>query len=240
MAELNPVSIKRYNFILNQVDNYADGKSLDILDVGCGHGDISIPLAKRGYKVTGIDIDKELVTECRNKCNDASFLVVDAQSEWDLSQYDVVIMSEVLEHISNPGKMIENMNHHLKPGGILVLTVPNGYCLTEILLCKLLNRKGKSTWAYKLIKPLYGWITGTRVSRTYPFYTDSPHLQFFTLKILRKLLNELDIRVVKNTDLGLVAGAGRMKPIKQIECNIANYLPHWLVGGWLMVAKKND
>jgi len=239
----NPVLLKRYDFILKQISDYAKGNKINILDIGCGVGNLTYPLAKLGHEVVGIDNDEGLIIQCigNNHYQNAFFLVRDAQKLDGFGQFDVVICIEVLEHTANPKQVVEGINKVLKPNGILILTVPNGYCPLEIVMNRILNRKGKSTWALKMIRPFYGLVTGTKVSRIHPFYIDSPHLQFFSMRQIRKLFSNYKIEVFKHADLGIfIPGSGRLAWLKKIECNIADKLPHFMVGGWMFVLRKND
>jgi ubiquinone/menaquinone biosynthesis C-methylase UbiE len=237
----NPVSIKRHNFILKQIEVYAHGRKLDILDIGCGQGDLSFPLSGLGHNVTGIDIDSESITDCLriDVTHRIKFLKRDARLFKSDTLFDVVLLTEVLEHIHSPETMVEMIERVLKPNGILILTIPNGYCFTETVFCKLIINGQNTEWLYSLLRKGYCWVTGTKMSRTYPFYMDSPHCNFFSMKQIKKMFHNFRIDVIKHSDLGLIAGAGRMHSIKDIECKIADKLPHSMVGGWFMVLRKN-
>lgn len=67
----------------------------EILDIGCGTGSHAIELAKRGYKLTGIDISKVMIEKAKNKAQNAElnidFRVVDMRSMTLNSKFNVVI-----------------------------------------------------------------------------------------------------------------------------------------------------
>ena len=237
----NPLALKRYNFVLNQVSNYANGRKLTIMDIGCGSGALSFPLAQQGHKVVGIDNDDELVRQCAvsNKYPNAKFLKADAQYIVDTKKYDVVICCEMLEHTQRPEWIAWNIRHLLKQSGILILTVPNGYSLSELVLCRLFTLNGKTNRMLKIIRPVYGFITNTKVSRNYPFYMDSLHVQFFSLNNIRYLFQGFKLETIQNTDMGILyPSAGRMAGLKKIECKVVDIMPHNIIGGWMMVLKN--
>jgi SAM-dependent methyltransferase len=237
----NPLAEKRYVFVLQQVRDYAKGKKLYILDVGCGLGRLSFPLAEVGHNIVGIDEDAELIKQCNklNKYPNATFLCMDAHALRNVAKFDVVILCEVLEHTLFPFKIVRNIEDVLKPSGILLFLATNGYCPSEVMLHRLLGKNGKSNRALKIISRIYCFVTNTKMTRTHPFYLDDLHVQFFSLRGIKKLFVNFKIETIENSDLGLfIPGAGRMAKLKRIECKIADHLPHFMVGGWMMVLKR--
>jgi 2-polyprenyl-6-hydroxyphenyl methylase/3-demethylubiquinone-9 3-methyltransferase len=124
---------KRLDFIIKQILDYLNhnGKSKDaitILDVGCGSGLlITFPLAKLGYNILGIDIDEDSIKFAKEKniYGNASFLHSDLSDIKD--QYDIIIASEILEHLSNPASFLRELTNKMASDSILILTTPNGY-----------------------------------------------------------------------------------------------------------------
>jgi SAM-dependent methyltransferase len=101
-----------------------------VLDVGCGTGRVSFAIARQGYEVTGIDIEKRVIDiaskiQGLSSCN-PNFKVLDfCDPEMVLSEfYDIVVCSEVLEHIKNYHCIIDNIFKTLKKGGYVIITVP--------------------------------------------------------------------------------------------------------------------
>jgi SAM-dependent methyltransferase len=74
-----------------------------VLDVGCGNGALAFDVAKKAKKVFGIDIDKGSIEIARQKyrSDNVEYVVGDATKDLPLQKYDVVILSNVLEHIEN-------------------------------------------------------------------------------------------------------------------------------------------
>lgn len=103
-----------------------------VLDVGCGTGRVALTLANRGFEVDAIDIEpkviqiaKDIASSLKLQC---SFDIGDFTKEEFVkpNYYDLVICSEVIEHVQNYQLVIDNINRTLKSGGILILTTPHG------------------------------------------------------------------------------------------------------------------
>ena len=102
------------------------------IDIGCNCGIYSKLISDFGFnEVRGIDIDQPLL-DLANK-----FVATTSQEKKiyfenfnaeNLSQenlYDFILCTEVIEHTTNPHKVIENIKRLLKPGGVAVVTLPN-------------------------------------------------------------------------------------------------------------------
>jgi SAM-dependent methyltransferase len=100
------------------------GGGTTALDLGCGHGMIGAELTKRGCEVVFADESQWLLPECEDA--DLRFIDIEKDDIATLGCYDLVICSNVLEHISMPDRLIEPMDRLLKPGGKLYLSWTNG------------------------------------------------------------------------------------------------------------------
>lgn len=100
------------------------------LDVGCGTGNYTIELAKRGADVIGIDSSEEMLAWARIKAQKAnietSFHAADAMNlPFPDSTFDTVISNGLLCFLKEPEKALMEMRRVLKPGGRLVVGVLN-------------------------------------------------------------------------------------------------------------------
>lgn len=104
---------------------------INILDIGSGVGTIDFYLASKGKKVTGIEISRNAVDIAKKN---AKFFKLDKQIEYINSafpykikkkDYDLVLFSEVIEHLENDEKALNDIRNVLKPGGLLVITTPS-------------------------------------------------------------------------------------------------------------------
>jgi len=94
-----------------------------ILDVGCGTGSTLKELERLGDAV-GADISEEALAFCRRRgCRDVRKVEEEALPFRE-AEFDAVLSLDVLEHIENEGRALAEYRRALKPGGILLLTVP--------------------------------------------------------------------------------------------------------------------
>lgn len=111
---------------------YGNGEIKTILDLGCGTGNHAIPMARRGYQVTGVDISEEMLACARAKSQSAgsegqNFLHGDVRSIDLHKQFDAVLMMfAVLGYQTTNDDVLAALNtasHHLKPGGLFICDV---------------------------------------------------------------------------------------------------------------------
>jgi SAM-dependent methyltransferase len=96
----------------------------NFLEVGCGAGDLLVVLADRGYRGLGIDISAEALAAARSRIQSPLVTVEQGDVAGVTGAFDVVIASEVLEHIADDVGMLRELKGRLRPGGHLVITVP--------------------------------------------------------------------------------------------------------------------
>jgi len=97
-----------------------------ILDIGCGAGDTGSILMEQGYTVDGITISEEEKQEAGQVLRNVYVYNVEQGLPPEMKeQYDVVILSHVLEHICYPQKLLKDVQSRLKPNGILIVALPN-------------------------------------------------------------------------------------------------------------------
>jgi 2-polyprenyl-6-hydroxyphenyl methylase/3-demethylubiquinone-9 3-methyltransferase len=99
-----------------------------ILDMAAAQGNFTLALAERGYRVTWNDLRGELVEYVQKKYEygKVSYAVGNA-FELDFDEvFDGVMLCEVIEHMAHPDQFMINVARLLKPGGIAVMTTPNG------------------------------------------------------------------------------------------------------------------
>lgn len=102
----------------------------NIIDIGCGQGFLLEKILKK-FKINlaaGIDISPQLCSIAVNRIPNATILNLDAEdidTKFNESLFDFVFMTEVLEHLLDPWKVLIKVSKILRPNGKLILTVPN-------------------------------------------------------------------------------------------------------------------
>lgn len=103
-----------------------DIRGRDVLDVGCGDGDLAVELWRRGATVTGIDASPEMVEAARARAKqegaDISFMVGEAANiPFAPERFDVVVAVTILCFVANAAPVFSEIARVLRPGGVLVI-----------------------------------------------------------------------------------------------------------------------
>ena len=124
-------------------------RNKEVLDIGCvgraasyGHPEwLHGKICKVAASCLGIDIQHEKV----KKLQEFGYKVVYGNAETvNLNKkFDVVVASEVIEHLNNQGLFLQNMRKHLKDDGIMIITTPNCFSASRRIGFYLLPQHGK-------------------------------------------------------------------------------------------------
>lgn len=103
--------------------------NLSMLDVGCGTGGYSIPLAKQfAIKLTGIDVSKEMLARARSKHSNGNWILGDIESiDFEENSFDVVLMSYVLHHMRDYKRTLKTVYKILKSASGLLFIVTDDH-----------------------------------------------------------------------------------------------------------------
>jgi 2-polyprenyl-3-methyl-5-hydroxy-6-metoxy-1,4-benzoquinol methylase len=112
--------------VLRLVNRYSPGKR--VADLACGQGNFSLLLAEQGFDVTAVDIQEDFLRYAKKKHTHGTFRTVRANliEYRDPERFDCVLAGEVIEHVAFPRELIRSLRENLRPGGICVITTPNG------------------------------------------------------------------------------------------------------------------
>jgi 2-polyprenyl-3-methyl-5-hydroxy-6-metoxy-1,4-benzoquinol methylase len=140
-----------------------------ICDLGCGNGFMAGRLSTLGYDVTGVDVSKSGLQIARQANPGVEFVEsgIDANLTERLGDggFDLVLSSDVIEHLYRPADLLEAASRILKPRGRLVITTPyHGY-----------------------LKNLAIALTG-KMDSHFSALHDGGHIKFFSVKTLTQLI----------------------------------------------------
>lgn len=146
-----------------------------VLDVGCGTGSVTV-IANRNKNnvVTAIEPDPQRAEVARSRGLQVYNGYLDTDFLDANGRFDVVMSSDVLEHTPNPAGILALMVRALKPGGVILISVPN-----------------VAHWSVRL-NLLVGRFDYA------PFgIMDATHLRWFTAKTIRNLMENCGLKVVR-------------------------------------------
>ncbi|MDO9310570.1 MAG: class I SAM-dependent methyltransferase [Nitrosomonas sp.] len=156
----------------------AEHKGKRILDVGCGNGVIACRLLADGFDIYGIDASKTGINIASEKYP-GRFFVQDISNEQlpdalSAFQFDVVISTEVIEHLYAPRSYMKLIKNILPRGGVVIISTPyHGY-----------------------LKNLVMALTN-KMDSHFTVLWDGGHIKFWSRRTLTMLLNEFDFKVTQ-------------------------------------------
>jgi 2-polyprenyl-3-methyl-5-hydroxy-6-metoxy-1,4-benzoquinol methylase len=132
-----------------------------MLDVGCGRGLLPALMRTHGWEVYGVEFSETAADHARNELKVPVFVGDFCESPFPGSHFDVIVFWHVLEHVVDPVAALRKSYEISKPGGLLVIAVPNFESLQA------------------------------QATRRHWFHLDVPrHYHHFRLTVLRRLLEE--------------------------------------------------
>jgi SAM-dependent methyltransferase len=166
------------------------GPKTRALDLGCGHGVFGAQLAKRGCQVSFADETEYLLPEIAN----APFrkLNIDRDDLASLGEYDLVICSNVFEHLSKPDQFLDSIHRILTPAGKLYLSWTNWL----------------SPWGGHEFSP-YHYLGARRGHRIYDRRNKPPRKHTPFENLFPTYIGQVMKRVRRSSNLSLVAAAPR-------------------------------
>lgn len=106
----------------------------DVLDIGCAVGDFLATMRERGWRVSGVEPDGGAAAYARERHGINVFTGYLDDAPFALESFDAVTMWEVLEHTPRPVETLRRVYDLLRPGGAIVLSVPNRSSLQSRLM----------------------------------------------------------------------------------------------------------
>ena len=143
------------------------GSGKNVLDLGCWDGSISEIIKNNDNNVSGVEVSDVAIKKAREK--GINVFDIDLNSDWQGSikeKYDVILAGEIIEHIFDTDKFLQNIYGALKEGGCLVLSTPNVASL------------GRRIFLLFGINPIL---------ETTARSNDAGHIRYFTFNNLKKI-----------------------------------------------------
>ena len=127
-------------FLLNEIDALHPVRGR-LLDIGCGYGFFLAAAEQDGWSVSGTDLSEIAVEYVRSRHGIADVHVTDLSGdELTDERFDVINMTNVLEHVPSPTEVLGACVRRLEPGGLLVVRVPNmDYSIVQERLAKVIE-----------------------------------------------------------------------------------------------------
>lgn len=174
----NKYDRKKYDALEESVGISLEGKKA--LDLGCGGGQFSIWLAKRGARVWGVDLDEKKVAAARlyakkEKVDDRTSFLRGDVCEIDIGErFDLIVAKDIIEHVDDR-KFLENVRLHARSRCRVVISTNNNCSLQ-----------------YLFVAPIYRIMKG----KAY-LGMDPTHLRLYSPQGLGRLLRERGFRPIE-------------------------------------------
>jgi 2-polyprenyl-3-methyl-5-hydroxy-6-metoxy-1,4-benzoquinol methylase len=129
-AELEWMEASLYQDLKSAIAPYANGR--EVLDVGCGGGDLVLWLSQQGFRASGLDPAVDAVAAATARGAEAHCATLEAWAEEpaNAARYGAIALVHVLEHVPDPIAVLKTVHSLLAPGGAVAFQVPNDF--TEI------------------------------------------------------------------------------------------------------------
>ncbi len=176
-----------------------DVKDQKILDIGCSDGSFGSNLTKQGANVYGVDISPLAAKLAKKKLEDT--FVVDVNNQklpFSAKYFDLIIASEVIEHLFDPKFFLSEVNRVLKDNGSFIITTPNFLY-----------------WGNR-IKFFLGKF---KYEKSGVF--DESHIHFYTYTSLKAELKESGLKIIRENHV--YAGSNTLKIIKDLSPSLFAY-----------------
>lgn len=131
---LKPKSQVHYAYMMKSIDKLLPkGCGRRLFDFGCGAGGFLLEAKKAGYDVMGLELSKDLANHVIEKYDIPVFQGLIDAPEFTDEMFDVVISSQVFEHLLDPRQTLIDIKAHMNRPSMILIEVPNQYDVRERL-----------------------------------------------------------------------------------------------------------
>lgn len=187
---------------------------LDVLDLACGSGHQTLAWAERGFRVAGIDFDRDLLSAGRERLRRAAGDTITArwtcgdatQLPYADASFDVVFNNSLLEHVPAWEQVLSETARVLRPGGVFVMYTTNRTCPVQ----QEVNHFPLYSWLPDPIqRRVLAWIMKHR--RDLVNFTDFPAVNWFTFGGMSGAFRAVGLEPFDRLDLMARRGTGGLR-----------------------------
>jgi 2-polyprenyl-3-methyl-5-hydroxy-6-metoxy-1,4-benzoquinol methylase len=204
------------------------------LEVGPGSGVYLSALCSRFRKAVAIDVEQTHIAALQETfahLANLELLMDDlCHREWQ-QQFDLVLCSEVIEHVASPSKFMTGLANAVRPGGVLILSTPQQWSLMELTAAFALSPLG---------------IKLTRLIYREPVLPTG-HISVQSSAQITRLLDEHNFEILESHYFGLYVpmiaefgGKFAVSVLSTIEKIVQRYGPRCILWTQLHIARKNE
>ncbi len=165
---------------LTLVLSLIDERDRGILEIGCGEGEMARHLSSLGKSIVGVERDAVKASAAKEFCKEVivgdieAWTTIESLKSFEKS-YDLILYSEVLEHLVSPEQTLRELRIFLRPGGGVLAVLPNvAFYKTRLMLL------------------------GGRWNYSDEGILDRTHLRFFTRYTAETLIRDAGFQIVAN------------------------------------------
>ena len=185
-TEKEKISELKYGGYNQEILKIVPGNS-KVLDIGCSTG-VLAKLLKNEKKcsIVGVDFDQKSLSIAKKNC--LNVYCIDLDNAKDMrkyirnTQFDVITIGDVLEHLKHPGVLLRELRRYLKPNGVLITSLPN------------------SAFISMRAKFLFGDFNYNKNGGL----MDADHLRFFSFDTAKLLFNESGYKITQIRGINIV------------------------------------
>lgn len=239
--EMRTIRVPGDAFVIRKVcEQYQRGQ---IIDIGCGNGRKTRLIGRLGVDILGVDPDEQEIRKARN-ANTYENVQFACRQMKDMpdNTFSGVLLLEVLEHTDDPLQVLQEVYRLCENEGFFLLTIPNGYSLKEIVAAIVHRSSEHSNILAKGVERF------RKMARRDEVFNESQHVQWFTLKRIRSLLEKAGFVIQEERYYSVWSSFFWLcfpwikipLSIKKLERRVEKYLPHYVLEGWgFYCVKKN-
>lgn len=131
---LKPKNQVHYAYMMKQVEKLLpEGCGRRLFDFGCGSGGFLLEARKAGFDVMGLELSKDLAQHVIEEHKIPVFQGLIDAPEFVDERFDVILTSQVFEHLLDPRQTLADLKKHLRCPGLILIEVPNQLDIRERL-----------------------------------------------------------------------------------------------------------